>query len=214
MGDDHWEDPENDPRWDLDNFQFSTTSPRPERKLGDDNGDYNRLSVVSNNNSSTHTSNSAVNNNFRNNYLLPRFSDQVEFKFPTKYDDGFTRGEFDDGSEDTDDNKSTITTSVPPSLTSQGKTNRSSPVKKLHKMYRKQLENCPTNEAPEKNILSEHSVDSGLNVATQANQLQSKKGKAVTSHQPSSPEVQNGPLRPQKSPLRPQNEFAGPKKVL
>ena len=70
--DHHWEDPENDPRWDLDNFQFSTTSPRPERKLGDDNGDYNRLSVVSNNNSSTHTSNSAVNNNFRNNYLLPR----------------------------------------------------------------------------------------------------------------------------------------------
>ena len=186
--DDHWEDPENDPRWDLDNFQFSTTSPRPERKLGGDDYEHNMLSVVSNNNSSTHTSNSAVNNNFRNNYLLPRlnmdrgisywilifefwfrFSDQVEFKLPKKYDDGFTRGEVDDGSEDTDDNKSTITTSVPPSLTSQGKTNRSSPVKKLHKMYRKQLENCPTNEAPEKNILSEHSVDSGLNVATQGN---------------------------------------------
>ena len=74
--DDHWEDPENDPRWDLDNFQFSTTSPRPERKLGvgGETDDYNRLSVVSNNNSSTHTSNSAVNNNFRNNYLLPRLN--------------------------------------------------------------------------------------------------------------------------------------------
>ena len=189
--DHHWEDPENDPRWDLDNFQFSTTSPRPERKLGDDNGDYNRLSVVSNNNSSTHTSNSAVNNNFRNNYLLPRsnidtlwvliysfyyrFSDQVEFKFPTKYDDGFTRGEVDDGSEDTDDNKSTITTSVPPSLTSQGKTNRSSPVKKLHKMYRKQLENSPTNETPEENILSEHSGEPRLKVATQGNENTTKK---------------------------------------
>ena len=45
-----------------------------------------------------------------------------------------------------------------------------------------------------------------------ANQLQSKKGKTVTSNQPSSPEAQNGPLRPQKSPLRPQNESAGPKK--
>ena len=70
--DQHWEDPENDPRWDLDNFQFSTTSPRPERKLGGEADDFNRLSVVSYNNSSTHTSNSAVNNNFRNNYLLPR----------------------------------------------------------------------------------------------------------------------------------------------
>ena len=73
----------------------------------------------------------------------------------------------DDGSEDTDDNKSTITTSVPPSLTSQGKTNRSSPVKKLHKMYRKQLENSPTDQTPEKNILSEHSRESRLTVATQ-----------------------------------------------
>ena len=68
--DHHWEDPENDPRWDLDNFQFSTTSPRAERKLGDN--DYNSLSVSSNNNSSTHTSNSAVNSSFRNNYQLPR----------------------------------------------------------------------------------------------------------------------------------------------
>ena len=69
--DHHWEDPENDPRWDLDNFQFSTTSPRAERKLGDN--DYNSLSVSSNNNSSTHTSNSAVNSSFRNNYQLPRW---------------------------------------------------------------------------------------------------------------------------------------------
>ena len=173
----------------MDNFQFSTTSPRPERKLGvgGETDDYNRLSVVSNNNSSTHTSNSAVNNNFRNNYLLPRsniqahfvvwifiyyffivrFSDQVEFKLPKKYDDGFTRVDADDGSEDTDDNKSTITTSVPPSLSSQGKTNRSSPVKKLHKMSRKQVENSPTNETPEKNILSEHSMESRSKVATQ-----------------------------------------------
>lgn len=213
--DHHWEDPENDPRWDLDNFQFSTTSPRPERKLGDDNGDYNRLSVVSNNNSSTHTSNSAVNNNFRNNYLLPRFSDQVEFKFPTKYDDGFTRGEVDDGSEDTDDNKSTITTSVPPSLTSQGKTNRSSPVKKLHKMYRKQLENSPTNETPEENILSEHSGEPRLKVATQANQSQSNRTKTVFSSGPQKgpARTQTEPSGPRKVPVRPQGESIEPKKV-
>ena len=100
-------------------------------------------------------------------FLISRFSDQVEFKLPKKYDDGFTRVDADDGSEDTDDNKSTITTSVPPSLSSQGKTNRSSPVKKLHKMSRKQVENSPTNETPEKNILSEHSMESRSKVATQ-----------------------------------------------
>merc|ERR1739848_222437 len=103
----------------------------------------------------------------------------------------------------TDDNKSTITTSVPPSLTSQGKTNRSSPVKKLHKMYRKQLENSPPNETPEKNILSEHSM-----VATQANQSQSKRTTAVSSGGP-----QDGPLRPQKGSERLQTESIDPKKV-
>ena len=98
-----------------------------------------------------------------------RFTDQVEFKIPKKYDNDFRRGEEGECSEDTDDNKSAITTSSQQNTPSQGKTNRSSPVKKLHKMYRKQLENCLTNEAPEKNILSEHSVESRLNVATQGN---------------------------------------------
>merc|ERR1739848_193686 len=101
----------------------------------------------------------------------------------------------------TDDNKSTITTSVPPSLSSQGKTNRSSPVKKLHKMYRKQVENSPTNETPEKNILSEHSMESRPKVATQGNQSQSKR--TVASLQP-------GASGPQKSPARPPNDSTEP----
>ena len=67
----------------------------------------------------------------------------MEFKVPKKYDNDFRRGEEGECSEDTDDNKSAITTSSQQNTPSQGKTNRSSPVKKLHKMYRKQLENTP-----------------------------------------------------------------------
>ena len=63
--DDHWEDPENDPRWDLDNFQFSTTSPAVERRLME--RDTKRLSV-----SSSQNSNLTASNSFRNNNQLPR----------------------------------------------------------------------------------------------------------------------------------------------
>ena len=91
----------------------------------------------------------------------------MEFKVPKKYDNDFRRGEEGECSEDTDDNKSATTTSSQQNTPSQGKTNRSSPVKKLHKMYRKQVENSPTNETPEKNILSEHSMESRPKVATQ-----------------------------------------------
>lgn len=198
--DHHWEDPENDPRWDLDNFQFSSAlSPRLERRLGEE--DYNSLSVCSNKNSSTHTSNSAVNNSFRNNNQLPRFIDQVEFKVPKKYDDGFTKGDVDECSEDTDDNKSAITSSSTPP---QGKTNRSSPVKKLHKMYRKQLENSVSNEQAEKNIPSKHSAESKLNMATQANQMQSRRTKTVSPNKSSEPQpVAPGPVAPPKRNSKP-----------
>lgn len=196
---DHWEDPENDPRWDLDNFQFSSAlSPRLERRMEEE--DYNSLSVCSNNNS-THTSNSAVNNSFRNNNQLPRFTDQVEFKVPKKYDDGFTKGDVDDCSEETADNKSAITrSSTPP----QGKTNRSSPVKKLHKMYRKQLDNSLSNEQTEKNIPSKHSAESKLNMAAQANQSQSRRTKTVSPNKPNEPQpVCPAPVAPPKRNSKP-----------
>ena len=68
-------------------------------------------------------------------------------------------------SEDTDDNKSAITTSSQQNTPSQGKTNRSSPVKKLHKMYRKQLENTPGG----KNLPSKESGESKLSMGSQGN---------------------------------------------
>jgi len=83
----HWEDTEHDPRWDNDQFQFSPTSPRLERSAS--NSNYNRLSVCSGEESSVTTSNSNVNNTFKNQCLLPRFDDQVQFNLPKKFDDGF-----------------------------------------------------------------------------------------------------------------------------
>ena len=94
-----------------------------------------------------------------------RFTDQVEFKIPKKYDNDFRRGEEAECSEDTDDNKSAITTSSQQNTPSQGKTNRSSPVKKLHKMYRKQLENTPGG----KNLPSKESGESKLSMGSQGN---------------------------------------------
>lgn len=90
----HWEDEENDPRWDNDQFQFSPTSPRLERSAS--NSNYNRLSVCSGEGSSGTTSTLNVNNSFKNQSLLPRFEDQVEFKLPKKFHDGFNNGSIDE----------------------------------------------------------------------------------------------------------------------
>ena len=68
----HWDDLGNDPRWDVENFQFSPTSPQIIR---DPNPKYNRLSVYSTDNgSSMETSSSGINrmDSFKNNCVLPR----------------------------------------------------------------------------------------------------------------------------------------------
>jgi len=85
----HWDDPGNDPRWDVENFQFSPTSPQLNR-----DPKYNRLSTCSADNSSQRTSSSGINrgNSFRNTCVMPRFEDQVEFKLPPSYDDLFDEG--------------------------------------------------------------------------------------------------------------------------
>jgi len=85
----HWDDPGNDPRWDVENFQFSPTSPQLSR-----DPKYNRLSTCSADNSSQRTSSSGITrgNSFRNTCVMPRFEDQVEFKLPPSYDDLFTKG--------------------------------------------------------------------------------------------------------------------------
>ena len=80
-------------------------------------------------------------------------------------------GDVGDCSEETDDNKSAITTSSQQNTPLQGKTNRSSPVKKLHKMYRKQLAN---DQGGEKNIPCKQSEESKLNMAPQGNQNETK----------------------------------------
>jgi len=87
----HWDDLGNDPRWDVENFQFSPTSPQMSR-----DPKYNRLSVCSTDNgSSMGTSTSGINrgDSFRNNSAMPRFPDQVEFKLPPSYDDLFSKGD-------------------------------------------------------------------------------------------------------------------------
>jgi len=86
----HWDDLGNDPRWDVENFQFSPTSPQISR-----DPKYNRLSICSTDNgSSMGTSTSGINrgDSFRNNSAMPRFSDQMEFKLPPSYDDLFSKG--------------------------------------------------------------------------------------------------------------------------
>jgi len=128
----HWEDEENDPRWDQDQFQFSPTSPRLERSASSSN--YNRLSVCSGEDSSVTTSTSNINNTFKNHCLLPRFEDQVEFKLPKKYDDGFNKAG-DDVIAEEDNNMSQVTTS--------SATQKSSPVKKFGKIHKKTLEPSP-----------------------------------------------------------------------
>lgn len=82
----HWEDPENDPRWNHDQFQFSPTSPRLGAREG--NNKYNRLSVCSEQTVSRGSS-------FRNTCVLPRLEDQVEIKLPPAYTEIFNPGSGD-----------------------------------------------------------------------------------------------------------------------
>jgi len=82
----HWDDPENDPRWNIDQFQFSPTSPRADPKAASNK--YNRLSVCSAQTVSRGSS-------FRNTCALPRMEDQVEIKMPPAYTDIFNPGSGD-----------------------------------------------------------------------------------------------------------------------
>jgi len=87
----HWDDLENDPRWNADSFQFSPTSPQMARAGGGglaSNNKYNRLSVgsVGGNSGSSRSS------SFRNKCALPRAEDQVEIKMPPAYADIFAAG--------------------------------------------------------------------------------------------------------------------------
>jgi len=93
-----------------------------------------RLSVCSGEDSSVTTSTSNINNTFKNHCLLPRFEDQVEFKLPKKYDDGFNKAG-DDVIAEEDNNMSQVTTS--------SATQKSSPVKKFGKIHKKTLEPSP-----------------------------------------------------------------------
>jgi len=128
----HWENEENDPRWDNDQFQFSPTSPRLERSAS--NSNYNRLSVCSGEGSSGTTSTLNVNNIFKNQSLLPRFEDQVEFKLPKKFHDGFNSGSIEEeGNQESS-----------PSLKSYDhQPVKSSSVKKFSKTARKAIEPSP-----------------------------------------------------------------------
>jgi len=93
----HWDDLANDPRWDVENFQFSPTSPRLSREPK-----YNRLSVSSTgNNSSINNSCSGISrgSSFRNQCMMPRFPDQVEFKLPPSYDELFSNTEVNEAPE-------------------------------------------------------------------------------------------------------------------
>jgi len=82
----HWEDLENDPRWNADQFQFSPTSPQLGARTPSNK--YNRLSVCSDQTVSRGSS-------FRNNCALPRVEDQVEIKLPPAYSDIFNPGSGD-----------------------------------------------------------------------------------------------------------------------
>jgi len=85
----HWDDPENDPRWNADSFQFSPTSPQITRALphnANNKLQYNRLSNCGSVNSSLRS------DSFRNNCRLPRVEDQVEIKMPPAYRDLYTPG--------------------------------------------------------------------------------------------------------------------------
>lgn len=122
----HWEDEENDPRWDNDQFQFSPTSPRLKRSAS--NSNYNRLSVCSGEDSSVTTSTSNVNNSFKNQCLLPRFEDQVEFKLPKKFNDGFNQGSPEEEDQE-----------LSPSI----RASKSSPMKKFGRPAKKFFESSP-----------------------------------------------------------------------
>lgn len=127
----HWEDEENDPRWDNDQFQFSPTSPRLERSASASN--YNRLSVCSGEGSSETTSNLNVNNTFKNQSLLPRFEDQIEFKLPKKFHDEFNTGLIEEeGNEESS-----------PNLRSFDHQPKSSSVKKFGRTAKKAAEPSP-----------------------------------------------------------------------
>jgi len=90
----HWDNPENDPRWNLDQFQFSPTSPRLGARV--EGNKYNRLSYSSQgDNGSSVLSNGG---SFRNICILPRDPEQVEIKMPPSYRELFSKGEGDDSS--------------------------------------------------------------------------------------------------------------------
>jgi len=83
----HWDDIENDPRWNAETFQFSPTSPQVARSTLAGGNKYNRLSI-----NRDSVSGSSRSNSFRNHCAIPRDEDQVEIKMPPAYADLFSAG--------------------------------------------------------------------------------------------------------------------------
>lgn len=202
----HWEDEENDPRWDNDQFQFSPTSPRLERSAS--NSNYNRLSVCSGEGSSGTTSTLNVNNSFKNQSLLPRFEDQVEFKLPKKFYDGFNSGSIDE--EENQESSPNFKSYEP----------KSSSAKKFGRTAKKVIEPSPlslprvdhTNETQNSQVLSNKPTEQKVQATVEKEpvkktrqqdldarlaQLQAKKAAAATS-KPTVSEPAPAPVAPPK----------------
>jgi len=90
----HWDDPENDPRWNAEHFQFSPTSPRLGRR-DDAKNKYNRLSNASTIGGSSSSMGVSRGSSFRNQCKFPRDPEQVEIQMPPSYTDIFNQGSGD-----------------------------------------------------------------------------------------------------------------------
>jgi len=90
----HWDDPENDPRWNVEQFQFSPTSPRLGTRSEAKNK-YNRLSNASTIGGSSSSMGVSRGSSFRNTCKFPRDPEQVEIQMPPSYTDIFNQGSGD-----------------------------------------------------------------------------------------------------------------------
>jgi len=85
----HWDNPENDPRWERDTFQFSPTSPRMDRlelpSRGSGLPKYNRLSTASSLSMSSSVRGHQMDRQPDAACQMPRDPDQIEIQLPAKY---------------------------------------------------------------------------------------------------------------------------------
>jgi len=85
----HWDNPENDPRWERDTFQFSPTSPRLDRLElpcgGSGLPKYNRLSTASSLSVSSSVRGHQMDRQPDAACQMPRDPDQIEIQLPAKY---------------------------------------------------------------------------------------------------------------------------------